>query len=124
MKAMSCKDTTSSNNRLDNNDNCERRQPRVISGTTEEAHSYYYIEFDKRSLLIATIMALVMSSIMSFIIVSFNVYFSLCNRILECFMTNSFAVWPRSFLLAFVLGIPIILVVSPFVRRIVGKILN
>jgi hypothetical protein len=122
---MTCKDTTSSNKRLDsNNDNGERRQSRVISGTTAEVHNHYHIKFDKCSLLIATIMALVMSSIMSFIIVSFNVYFSLCNRILECFVTNSFAVWPRSFILAFVLGIPIILVVSPLVRRIVGKISN
>lgn len=74
------------------------------------------------SLLIEVIMVLIMSSIMSFIIVSFNLYFGLCKGIPQCFVPNFFNIWPRSFLLAFAFGIPIVLVAAPFARKIVGRI--
>ena len=74
------------------------------------------------SLLIEAIMVLIMSSIMSFIIVSFNVYFGLCKGIPECFGPNFFNMWPRSFLLAFAFGIPIVLIAAPTARKIVDSL--
>lgn len=74
------------------------------------------------SLLIEAIMVLIMSSIMSFIIVSYNVYFGLCKGISECFGPNFFNMWPHSFLLAFAFGIPIVLIAAPFARKIVDRI--
>ena len=74
------------------------------------------------SLLIQVIMVLIMSFTMSFIIVSYNVYFGLCNGIPNCFGPNFFNIWPRSFLLAFVFGIPIVLIAAPTARKIVDRI--
>jgi hypothetical protein len=74
------------------------------------------------SLLIEAIMVLIMSSIMSFIIVSYNVYFGLCKGIPECFAPNFFNLWPRSFILAFAFGIPIVLIAAPSARKIVDRI--
>jgi hypothetical protein len=123
MKIMTCKNTISSNKKcaenIDNEGN--PRQSRFSDGSTE-AHTHDHTKFDKHSLLMAVLMALVMSSVMSSIIVSFNVFFLLCNKIIECFIRNFLSIWPRSFLFAFVFGVPIILVVSPLVRSIVDKI--
>src|SRR5215831_9806446 len=74
------------------------------------------------SLLIQVIMVLIMSFTMSFIIVSYNVYIGLCNGISECFVPNFFNIWPRSFLLAFVFGIPIVLIAAPTARKIIDRI--
>jgi hypothetical protein len=74
------------------------------------------------SLLTQIIMVLIMSSIMSFIIVSYNVYFGLCKGIPGCFGTNLFNIWPRSFLLAFAFGIPIVVIAVPSARKIVDRI--
>jgi Protein of unknown function (DUF2798) len=74
------------------------------------------------SLLIQAIMVLIMSSIISLIIVSYNVYFGLCKGIPECFGPNFFNMWPRSFLLAFAFGIPIVLIAAPFARKMVDRI--
>ena len=63
-----------------------------------------------------------MSFTMSFIIVSYNVYFGLCNGIPECFGPNFFNIWPRSFSLAFVFGIPIVLIAAPTARKLVDRI--
>ncbi len=58
------------------------------------------------SLLNRVIVVLLMSSVISFIIVSFNIYFVLCQGISACFGPNFLSIWPRSFLLVFAFGIP------------------
>jgi Protein of unknown function (DUF2798) len=75
----------------------------------------------KTSLLKATLMGLIMSSIISVAITFLNVYL-LCRGSIICFQATFFTIWPRSFLVAFVLAIPLAFVVSPFVTRIADKI--
>jgi hypothetical protein len=84
-------------------------------------YSYEYSQ-EINSLLIGGIMALIMSSIMSFISVSYNVFYVLCNGIVEHFESNFVNMWPRSFSLAFAFGLPTVFVVAPSVRKIVNII--
>jgi len=72
-------------------------------------------------LLGETIVALVSSSILSFALVSMNVYLQ-CSGDVECFENNFLKMWPRSFAVAFALVIPIVLLVAPFIVRITSKI--
>ena len=74
------------------------------------------------SLLRGVIMASIVSSIMSFSLVSFKVYLQ-CSGSIECFEATFFVIWPRSFSVAFALAIPITLIVAPFVMRITAKMI-
>jgi Protein of unknown function (DUF2798) len=73
------------------------------------------------SLFRSTIMALIMSSIMSVPIISLNAYLQ-CSGSVECFQTTFFIIWSRTFPIAFALAISIVLTVAPFVMRITNKI--
>lgn len=74
------------------------------------------------SLLIEVVMVLMMSSTMSLIVVSYNIYYLLCDGIPECFGPNLLKIWPRSFSLAFAFGVPIVLIMAPTARKIVDRI--
>ena len=75
----------------------------------------------KNSFLKATLVALMMSSIMSIAMTSLNVYLQ-CEGNTECVQETFFTVWSGSFLTSFALGLPIALLVSSFVARIADKI--
>ncbi len=75
----------------------------------------------KNLLLRATLTGLIMSSIMSVAITSLNVYLQ-CKGSIICFQATFLVIWPRSFLVALVLAVPIAFVVSPFITRITDKI--
>jgi len=94
------------------------------AGMTSNLEGYPHRKglFKYNLLLIQVIMVLIMSSIMSFVIVFFNVYFGMCSRVPECLVPNFFNIWPRSFLLAFAFGVPIVLIAAPSARKIVGRI--
>jgi ABC-type antimicrobial peptide transport system permease subunit len=74
-----------------------------------------------RSLLNTAIMVLIMSSILSSIVVSYNAYY-LCNGISSCFDDTFLKIWPHSFSLAFACGVAIGMVVSRFVRGVVNRL--
>ena len=76
------------------------------------------------SLLFGVIMVLITSSVMSLIVVSYNVYYLLCNSNPECFGPSFFNIWPRSFLLAFAVSIPIVLIVGPSLGRSLIELLD
>ncbi|MDQ5842788.1 MAG: DUF2798 domain-containing protein [Thermoproteota archaeon] len=75
----------------------------------------------KNSFLKATLMALMMSSIMSIAMTSLNVYLQ-CEGNTGCVQEAFFTMWLGSFLTSFALGLPIALLVSPLVARIADKI--
>ena len=62
-----------------------------------------------------------MSSIMSFALVSFNLYLQ-CSGNIKCFEASFFNTWTRFFSVVFALAVPIVLVVAPFITRMVNKI--
>jgi hypothetical protein len=68
------------------------------------------------------IMGIIMSSCMSLIIVFFNVYFIACGKVFDCLLSNFIQIWPRSYIIAMVTGIPIILIVYPLVNKIMKRI--
>ena len=76
-----------------------------------------------RMLLRGALIALATSSTISSALVSFNVYL-FCGGMGECFEANLFKIWPRSFLVAYMLAIPIALFVAPFMVKITNKILD
>jgi uncharacterized protein DUF2798 len=61
---------------------------------------------------------------MSLIIVFFNVYFIACGKVFDCLLSNFIQIWPRSYIIAMVTGIPIILIVYPLVNKIAERILK
>jgi hypothetical protein len=64
-------------------------------------------------------MALITSSFMSSSLVSLNVYLQ-CDGTVACFQQYFLTMWPRSFGLSFVLAMPMVLFVAPFVMRRLG----
>ncbi len=74
-----------------------------------------------RSLLTTTIMVLIMSSILSSIAVSYNIYY-LCNGISSCFNQTFFKIWPHTFSITFPCGVALGMVVGRYARGLVNRL--